>query len=101
MAWRERERGNLENIIFDILNHNPVTCQELSVCHKLSFSNPYTFAVPVQTSDVTNNGRILQTSDWDKRRTSTNVGTVLTLYGYIYKEKVGLWLSLKKSLFKK
>ena len=40
--------------------------------------------VPVQTSDA-------QTLDQYKRRTSTNVGLVQTLDGYIYKNKRRTW----------
>ena len=61
----------------------------------------YWINVPVQTSDpqtsdFTKVGQYkrrtvqpsdLQTSDWYKRRTSTNVGPVQTSDGYIYKKK--------------
>ena len=40
----------------------------------------------------------LQTSDWYKRRTDTNVGPVQTLPGYIYKEKRWTLVEFEKIL---
>ena len=95
--------------------------KQRSLCTKSNFLNRISLykRLTVQRSESTNvwltNVGLAQTSDWNRRRTGTNVGLVHTsdwyirrtetnvklvklhtLDGFIYKEKVGLWLSLKK-----